>query len=49
MENTSKNGLKYKRYIGGDVCLACPVYGLCTKAKGGGIFNVGNMRNVLEK
>lgn len=35
VENTSKNGLKYKRYIGGEIYLSCPVFGTCTKAKSG--------------
>lgn len=34
-ENTSKNGLKYKKYIGGEMCLSCPAYGICTKAQKG--------------
>ncbi|WP_146880645.1 transposase, partial [Alkalibacterium putridalgicola] len=35
VENTSKNGMKYKRYIGGEACLSCPLYGICTTAKKG--------------
>lgn len=49
MENTSKNGLKYKRYIGGDVCLSCPVYGLCTKAKVGRNIQRWEHEELLEK
>ena len=48
-ENSSKNGLKYKRYIGGDVCLSCPVYGVCTKAKRGRNIQRWEHEEVLEK
>lgn len=47
-ENTSKNGLKYKRYIGGEVCLSCPVYGLCTKAKSGRNIQRWEHEEILE-
>lgn len=49
MENTSKNGLKYKKYIGGDVCLTCPMYGICTKAKKGRSIQRWEHEEVLEK
>ncbi|WP_340083911.1 IS1182 family transposase [Siminovitchia sp. FSL H7-0308] len=48
-ENTSKNGLKYKRYIGGDVCLSCPVYSLCTKAKRGRNIQRWEHEELIEK
>ncbi|WP_462420596.1 IS1182 family transposase [Salinicoccus sp. Marseille-QA3877] len=47
-ENTSKNGLKYKKYIGGDVCLSCPVYGVCTKAKRGRNIQRWEHEEILE-
>lgn len=48
-ENTSKNGLKYKRYIGGNPCISCPVYGLCTKAKKGRNIQRWEHEEILEK
>lgn len=48
-ENTSKNGLKYKKYIGGKICLSCPVYGLCTKAKKGRSIQRWEHEEILEK
>ncbi|WP_051681451.1 transposase [Virgibacillus alimentarius] len=49
MEKSSKNGLKYKRYIGGEICLSCPVYGLCTKAKSERNIQRWEQEEVLEK
>lgn len=48
-ENFSKNGMKYKRYIGGEICLSCPVYGLCTKAKRGRNIQRWEHEEILEK
>ncbi|WP_077706730.1 IS1182 family transposase [Virgibacillus dokdonensis] len=48
-ENTSKNGMKYKRYKGGDICLSCPVYNLCTKAKTGRNIQRWEHEELLEK
>src|SRR5699024_12587719 len=49
VERSSKNGLKYKRYIGGEICFSCPVYGLCTKAKSGRNIQRWEHEEVLEK
>lgn len=48
MENTSKNGLKYKKYIGGEICLSCPAYGICTKAKKGRSIQRWEYEEILE-
>ena len=48
-EKSSKNGLKYKRYIGGEICLSCPVFGLCTKAKRGRNIQRWEHEEILEK
>lgn len=40
--------LKYKRYIGGEVCLSCPVYGLCTKSKNGRNIQRCEHEEILE-
>src|SRR5699024_876239 len=49
MENTSKNGLKYKKYIGGEVCLSCPLYQICTKAKRGRSIQRWEHEEILDK
>lgn len=49
MENTSKNGLKYKKYIGGKVCLSCPLYQICTKAKRGRSIQRWEHEEILDK
>lgn len=49
VENTSKNGMKYKRYIGGETCLSCPLYGLCTTAKNGRNIQRWEHEEILEE
>lgn len=41
--------MKYKRYKGGDICLSCPVYNLCTKAKTGRNIQRWEHEELLEK
>lgn len=47
-ESTSKNGLKYKKYIGGEICLSCPESGICTKVQKGRCIQRWEHEEILD-